>query len=129
MRKVMIFGVFDGVHDGHRAFLREAKSHGDYLIVVLAQDHIVKRLKGHLPEINLAERLVHLQKEDGVNDIVIGDAELGVWEVIKKYQPHIVAIGHDQQSLKESIEKYCVAGALPFCPALKVMAYYERNKV
>lgn len=128
MRKVMVFGVFDGLHNGHRAFLKEAKSHGDYLIVVLAQDHIVERLKGHLPEINLAGRLEHLKKEDGVDEVIIGDSELGVWEVVKKHQPQIIAVGHDQQLLKESLEKHCVEKALLFCPVLKVMSYYEYNK-
>lgn len=123
----MVFGVFDGVHGGHRAFLKEAKSHGDYLIVVLAQDHIVERLKGHLPQINLAERLAHLKNEDGVDEVVIGDSELGAWEVILKHQPQVVAVGHDQQLLKESIEKHCVDKVLSFCPALKLMAYYEYN--
>jgi len=26
--KVMVFGVFDRLHSGHRAFLRQAKKHG-----------------------------------------------------------------------------------------------------
>ncbi|MEK7146940.1 MAG: adenylyltransferase/cytidyltransferase family protein [Patescibacteria group bacterium] len=128
MKKVMVFGVFDGVHDGHRAFLKEAKSHGDYLIAVLAQDHIVERLKGRLPEINLAERLEHLKKEDGVDEVVIGDAELGVWEVMAKYQPQVIAVGHDQQLLKEALEKHCAGGGLSFCPEIKLMSYYEINK-
>lgn len=86
MRKVIVFGVFDGVHDGHRAMFKEAKSHGDYLIAVLAQDHIVEHLKGYLPEVNLSERMEHLQKEDLVDEVVIGDPELGTWEIVKKAQ-------------------------------------------
>src|SRR3954463_1039918 len=99
MKKVMVFGVFDGVHVGHRAFFLEARKHGNYLIAVLTQDHIVERLKLRLPKKNFAERFDNLKKEDIVDEIVIGDAELGMYEVIKKYKPDVIALGYDQQGL------------------------------
>ena len=105
MIKVMVFGTFDGLHDGHRAMLQEAKSFGDYLLVVVAQDHIVEHLKGHLPKKNLVERFEHLQKADGVDKVVIGDAETSTWKVVKRYHPNIIGIGHDQQLLRENLEK------------------------
>ncbi len=105
MRKVMVFGVFDGIHDGHRHFLKEAKTLGDYLIVVVAQDHIVRHLKGQEPQLNLAERFEHLKKEDGVDEVVIGDAELSSYEIVKKYRPDIIALGYDQDLLKEDLER------------------------
>lgn len=37
--RVMVFGVFDGLHPGHRAFLRQARKKGDKLIVVVARDN------------------------------------------------------------------------------------------
>jgi len=125
MKKVMVFGVFDGLHDGHRAMLKEAKGYGDYLIVVVAQDHIVKHLKGHLPKINLAERMIHLQEEDYVDEVVIGDAELSVWEVVKKYQPDVIALGYDQNLLKEDLEKHLPQLGLK--PEIKVMKSFEPN--
>src|SRR3989338_6946874 len=56
MRKVMVFGAFDGIHAGHRAFFNEARHHGDYLMAVVAQNHIIEHLKGHLPEIDITRR-------------------------------------------------------------------------
>ena len=45
MKKVMTFGSFDVLHKGHEHYLKEAKSYGDYLIVVVARDeNILKRL-------------------------------------------------------------------------------------
>jgi cytidyltransferase-like protein len=43
---VMVFGTFDGIHDGHRYFLNEAKKFGDKLVVAVAKDTTVKTLKG-----------------------------------------------------------------------------------
>ena len=52
-KKVVIFGVFDIVHDGHLAFIREAKSHGDILIAIVARDNIVFNIKNKLPKLNV----------------------------------------------------------------------------
>lgn len=125
MRKVMVFGVFDGIHEGHRMFLREAKKQGDYLIAVMAPDHIVEHLKGKRPKINLSERIEHLKKEDLVDEVVIGDPVLSTWEVVKKYKPDIVACGYDQKALKEDLERNLKR--LGVKPEIKVMKSYEPN--
>ena len=123
MRKVMVFGVFDGVHEGHRAFLREAKTYGDYLIAVVAQDPVVEILKGRAPRANLAERFEHLKTDDSVDEVVVGDAELGAWEVLGNHRPHVIALGYDQRALKEELETHIEE--LDWRPELKVMSSYE----
>ncbi len=125
MVKVMVFGVFDGLHDGHRAFLQYAQKEGNYLIAVVTQDHIVEHQKGHLPQKNLAERFEHLKKVDGVDEVVIGDSELSTWEIIKKYNPDIIALGYDQRALHEDLQK-AMAG-WEHHPTIKVMPAYEPN--
>ena len=47
MRRVMVFGSFDPLHDGHRSLFRQARKHGDELVVVVARDVNIARLKGH----------------------------------------------------------------------------------
>lgn len=125
MIKVMVFGVFDGLHEGHRAMLKEAKTYGDYLIAAVAQNHIVQHLKGHLPKIDIGERIAHLEAEDGIDEVVIGDAELGTWEVVKKYKPDVIALGYDQQLLKENLERNM--NKLDYTPEIKIMKSYEPN--
>ena len=106
MKTVMVFGVFDGVHDGHRQFLKQAKSIGDYLVAVVAQDHVIEQLKGRLPRLTLAERLAHLESEDGVDEVLVGDAEHGTWNAVKKIGPDVIALGYDQQALKRDLESH-----------------------
>ncbi|MEK7546926.1 MAG: adenylyltransferase/cytidyltransferase family protein [Patescibacteria group bacterium] len=104
MKKVMIFGVFDGVHDGHKYFLSEAKKLGDHLTAVVAADKVVEILKGRKPARNIAERIAHIETQDGVDGAIAGDAEMGSWDIVKKFRPDIVAVGYDQKELKEDME-------------------------
>ncbi|HTD81915.1 MAG TPA: adenylyltransferase/cytidyltransferase family protein, partial [Thermoplasmata archaeon] len=56
MVRVMATGVFDLLHPGHVAFLREAKALGDELVVVVARDSTAKRFK-HTPITPEAQRV------------------------------------------------------------------------
>lgn len=125
MRKVMVFGVFDGIHKGHRSFLKEAKAEGDYLVVVVTQDSVVQQLKGHPPEMNLEQRFWHLEQEDDVNQVIIGDAEIGTWRVVQEHRPEVIALGYDQSQLAEAL-----IGHMPdfdWRPQIKIMHSHEPN--
>ncbi len=100
----MVFGVFDGLHEGHRAMLKEARKYGNYLIAVVMPDLMGRRLKGRVPKLPLKKRIAALKKEK-VDKVVVGDAKMGSWQVLKKYQPKIVACGYDQRELKEALKK------------------------
>lgn len=96
MKKVMVFGVFDLLHPGHVSFLQQAKRYGDYLIVSVARDKNVKKIKNKTPFRNERER-VHLIKTLGLaNKIVLGGV-YDPWPHIKKEQPDIIALGYDQR--------------------------------
>lgn len=49
-KKVMAFGTFDLFHPGHVFYLSEAERYGDDLIVVIARDNRVEKLKGRRPK-------------------------------------------------------------------------------
>jgi len=125
MRKVMVFGVFDGIHDGHRDFFKQAKALGDYLVAVVAHDHIVEHLKGHFPQKDLTERFEHLQNEDGVDEVAEGDRELSSWKIIESQKPDVIALGYDQAALKEDLERNLEK--LGINPKIKVLEVYEPN--
>jgi len=60
-RVVMTNGCFDVLHAGHVAYLEEAKSLGDRLVVAVNDDDSVRRLKGDARPINsLADRMLVL---------------------------------------------------------------------
>lgn len=126
MTKVMVFGVFDGLHNGHKAMLQQAKSLGDYLVAVVAQDHIVKHIKGHLPSVNMEERIGHLLSADRVDKVIAGDMELGVWEVVKQEEPDIIAVGYDQTLLRLDLEKHF--RDFKKVPEIRILDAYEPNE-
>ena len=64
-RVVMTNGCFDVLHAGHVAYLEEAKSLGDRLVVAINDDDSVRRLKGHSRPVNeLEDRMLVVDTED-----------------------------------------------------------------
>src|SRR3989344_1880079 len=124
-KKVMVFGVFDGLHEGHVAVLNEAKKFGDYIIAGVAQDHIVWELRGRLPKNKFEDRFEHLEREDLVDKVVIGDHELNSWDIVKKHRPDVVVMGYDQDVLKSELERNFAK--LGFSPEIKIVHTYEEN--
>lgn len=124
LKKVMAFGTFDIVHEGHIYYLKEAKKFGDYLIVVVARDENSLKIKGKKPLHNEKQRLEAVKKLDFVNEAVLGDREMRGWGTIQKNRPQIIALGYDQWksevSLAQELEKLglhpMIARIKPFKP-------------
>lgn len=102
-KTVMVFGVFDTLHEGHRFFIQEAQNLGNTLVAVIARDSIVAAYKGRKPDQNERVRLETLQKEYPEVTVVLGDETENSWDVIKQYQPDIIALGYDQEKLREAL--------------------------
>ena len=62
MVKVLVFGSFDLLHEGHKHFFNEAKKLGNTLYVVVAKDSSIKSFKGHESNFNEDERVEHITK-------------------------------------------------------------------
>src|SRR3989338_1413746 len=105
MKTVMAFGTFDLLHPGHKYFLRQAKKQGDYLIVVIARDTTVKRLKGKLPHDNEKQRLKAILSLNLADKATIGDKRPNRYAAIKKYRPEVICLGYDQTYYVLGLEK------------------------
>lgn len=99
MRLVLAFGTFDVFHPGHAAYLHQAASLGDSLVVIIARDTNVLKIKNRLPRQNEAMRRKAVQAFLRQEEIS-GKAILGLkgnrLAVLKKYQPQVIALGYDQ---------------------------------
>lgn len=102
MKKVLVFGTFDGIHKGHLNFLKQTKECGNYLIVVMARDETVKRLKGKLPLRNEQRRIKELNKYDIVDEIILGDKN-NPYKILKKVKPEVICLGYDQKFFIENL--------------------------
>ncbi len=88
-------GCFDLLHAGHVAYLQEAASLGDYLVVGLNSDASIKRLKGDLrPIVPENERKLVLQALACVDKVVIF-AEDTPLQLIQKIKPDVLVKGGD----------------------------------
>ena len=94
-RIVMTNGCFDVLHAGHVAYLEEAKSLGDRLIVAVNDDDSVRRLKGETRPINaLEDRLLVLAGLAAV-DWVVAFAEDTPAKLMKAVLPDVLVKGGD----------------------------------
>jgi D-beta-D-heptose 7-phosphate kinase/D-beta-D-heptose 1-phosphate adenosyltransferase len=94
-RIVMTNGCFDLLHAGHVAYLEEAKSLGDHLIVAVNDDASVSRLKGRSrPVTPLADRMAVLAGLAAV-DWVVPFAEDTPASLIERLLPHVLVKGGD----------------------------------
>jgi len=103
VRKVLVFGVFDGIHDGHRYFLREAKKRGTHVTVVVAPDGAVLELKEQKPSRTLAERMRDVDALGIADRVIPGDTEANSWGVITREEPAVIVLGYDQKNLKDAL--------------------------
>jgi len=107
----MATGVFDLLHPGHVAFLREAKKLGDELVVVVARDSTAKRFK-HAPITPEANRVEMVGALKPVDRAVLGN-EGDIFEILDEIRPDVIALGYDQLHNEEKIREECRRRGLP----------------
>ena len=108
--RVLVGGVFDILHVGHVHFLKQAKELGDELVVIVAHDETVRMQKRRDP-INPAEdRAELLRAIRYVDEVYIGSPGTIDFELVRRIDPDVIAIGPDQsfscEKLKEELRKH-----------------------
>ena len=106
LNKVMIFGTFDGLHPGHLHFFNQARqlAKNPFLVVSIARDKNVKRIKGKIPEFNERQRML-LVKKSGLVDKVIFSGITDHLPHITKEAPGFIALGYDQEAYVKNLKK------------------------
>lgn len=104
MKKVMVFGAFDGLHPGHLDFFLQAKKLGDFLIVSVGTDKNVEKIKGKKALFNQDERRELVSHIDVVDEAVIGSEE-DFYKHIAELAPDVICLGYDQWASEEEVGK------------------------
>lgn len=105
MKKVLVFGTFDGLHPGHLNFFEQAKKLGDWLVVVVGRDVTVNQVKGRFPKRSELLRLGAVKLCKLTNEAVLGNVG-NPYEIIKKIRPAIIGFGYDQNSFTAELPEY-----------------------
>ena len=124
---VLCFGTFDVLHKGHEYFLKQARSLGSRLVVSVALDEHVRKLKNKEPKSSQETRLAAVRKIPMVDEAYLSDGELGTYQIIRKVQPKIVAIGHDQSALAEDCQKWIKHNKLDI--KIQTVDYLDAEKI
>ena len=102
MVRVMATGVFDILHIGHLDYLKQAKALGDELVVVIARDSRVRRMK-HEPVTPEALRRELVDGLKPVDQALLGH-EGDIYRTVEDVRPDIIALGWDQEFDIEEVE-------------------------
>ncbi len=103
---VLASGAFDLVHYGHVHFLKEAKKAGGrnaHLIVIIARDKNIEKIKGKLPVIPENQRRAVIESLKPVDQAFLGYENMSFVDTIQKFKPSIIAIGYDQENIKKEV--------------------------
>ncbi len=101
----MVFGVFDGFHDGHRHFLNGSMKRCEQLIVVVTLDEVVVMLKNHPPKYSYEERAKAITDFNPDLIIVPSDSTLGGWSILDRHHPDMIFLGYDQGAIASEMRR------------------------
>lgn len=113
MKRVITYGTYDLLHQGHVNLLKHAKELGDHLIVGVTSDSF-DRDRGKLNVRNNVLERVEAVKATGLADEVIIEEYVGQKiDDIQRYNVDVFAIGSDWDGKFDYLKEYCEVVYLP----------------
>ncbi|MCM1217920.1 MAG: Gfo/Idh/MocA family oxidoreductase [Lachnospiraceae bacterium] len=107
MTKVITYGTFDLLHEGHYRLLERAKALGDYLIVGVTSEAYDKA-RGKLGVVDsLATRIENVRKTGFADEIIVEEGYGQKVQDVKKYQIDIFTVGSDWTGIFDYMKDYC----------------------
>lgn len=104
-RRILVFGTFDLLHRGHVSLLRQARRYGDELIVAVARDTVVRRIKGRRPVHRERQRVANLRALGLANRVLLARKHpAGRFDFIRRLKPQVICLGYDQTTYAEGLE-------------------------
>ncbi len=104
-RWVAVSGGFDPLHIGHVRMFKKAKALGERLVVIVNNDHWLRKKKGFafMPQKERVELIRSLPFVDKVvlTDHAKGSEDMSVTRALRKIKPHIFANGGDRKKMSD----------------------------
>ncbi|MFH0835608.1 MAG: adenylyltransferase/cytidyltransferase family protein [Candidatus Micrarchaeota archaeon] len=107
MKKVMVAGCFDLLHPGHLHFFKQARKHGDRLVVLLARDCNILKTKNRAPFFSELERKEMLEGLCVVDEVVLGNEEASrKYDKLLEIEPDALVLGYDQHEMAGELKTF-----------------------
>ncbi|MBI4050674.1 MAG: adenylyltransferase/cytidyltransferase family protein [Candidatus Doudnabacteria bacterium] len=126
---VAVSGGFDPVHVGHIELFREAKKLGDRLVVILNNDHWLKKKKGYvfMPEL---QRKAVLEAIRHVDEVILtshpeNPDDMSVCAELEKIRPEIFANGGDRNEMDAANPKSSLYKDIGTCRELGIKMVFN----
>ncbi len=124
LRVVFTGGVYDLLHVGHLATLQEARSLGDYLLVIVARDETVMKFKQRKPIKPEEERREILEQLRPVDLALLGQRQ-NYLQTALQFRPDLIVMGHDQRMEIEGILSFLEEKGYPHIRVERLSARVE----
>jgi cytidyltransferase-like protein len=111
--RILVFGTFDQLHNGHRSFLDTVSKRGELWIVV-GSDQSIKRLRGFPPRQHQRWRKKTVERAYPRARVALGDL-LQLDRLTARVHPDVVLLGQEQQLPRgiSSEDLSCFVGRVP----------------
>jgi len=117
MIKVLFQGTFDLLNYGHVKAFEDAKKQGDYLIVALNTDDLIRRYKKREPILPYKQREVILKAVRFIDEVIPVN-DFSPLELLKKHNINVYVIGSEWKAskMKEIGYMKSIGGKIFFTP-------------
>ncbi len=132
MTTVAISGGFDPIHVGHVEMMEEAKTLGNKLVVIINNDHWLKKKKGFV-FMNEKERAAIIKAIKFVDDVLItshpeNPTDMSVSNDLEKLKPDIFANGGDRNEVDAANPESSLYKDIKTCERLGIKIIYNVGK-
>lgn len=107
MKKVITYGTFDMLHQGHLNILKRAKELGDYLIVGVTSDDFDSRRGKINVQQSMMERVEGVKETGLADQIIIEEYEGQKIDDVNRFGVDIFAIGSDWKGNFDYLSEFC----------------------
>lgn len=107
MKKVITYGTFDMLHQGHLNILKRAKELGDYLIVGVTSDDFDSRRGKINVQQSMMERVEGVKETGLADQIIIEEYEGQKIDDINRLGIDVFAIGSDWKGKFDYLSEFC----------------------
>jgi len=129
MKTVFVSGCFEIIHGGHVEFFRQARGLGDRLVVCIATDEVIRRLKHRESAIPLYHRVQVVAAIEFVDSLMTDDGRMDsepYWNFVPSFQqikPDVLAVTDDDPHIDDK-RAFCTCEGAQLIVLAKTLPRY-----